>query len=89
MDGFCAKFFAKSIGGNCNLLAFAVWEIYNIVSGGVRRRFYLTFEIKHSPYHPILKVSIPPYSMFLLHQNSYNKTNGAKSTLNIGPTFVK
>ena len=32
------------------------WHLYrksNIVSGGVRRRFYLTFEIKHSPYHPI------------------------------------
>jgi hypothetical protein len=26
--------------------------------GGVRRMFYLTFEIKHSPYHPILKVSV-------------------------------
>ena len=59
----------------------------NLVSGVYGEGFM--FEIKHSPYHPILKVSIPPYSMFLLHQNSYNKTNGAKSTLNIGPTFVK
>jgi hypothetical protein len=28
MDGFCAEFFAKSIGENRNRLAFAVWEIY-------------------------------------------------------------
>jgi hypothetical protein len=53
----------------------------SLVSGGVRRMFYLTFEIKHSPYHP--------YPMSLLRLNSYNKTNGAKSTLPIGPTFVK
>jgi hypothetical protein len=28
VDGFCAKFFAKLNGENCNRLAFAVWEIF-------------------------------------------------------------
>jgi hypothetical protein len=28
IDGFCAEFFAKSIGENCNRLAFKVWEIF-------------------------------------------------------------
>jgi hypothetical protein len=36
----------------------------SLVSGGVRRMFYLTFEIKHSPYHPVLKVSVPSYIYF-------------------------
>jgi hypothetical protein len=27
-DGFCAKFFAKSIAKNRNRLAFVVWEIF-------------------------------------------------------------
>jgi hypothetical protein len=28
VDGFCAKFFAKSIGKNRNRLAFVDWEIF-------------------------------------------------------------
>jgi hypothetical protein len=28
IDGFCAKFFAKSIAKNRNRLAFVVWEIF-------------------------------------------------------------
>ena len=35
IDGFCAKFFAKSIAKNRNRLAFVVWEIFKKTYGGV------------------------------------------------------
>ena len=41
MDGFCAEFFAKSIGENRNCIAFAVWEIYEKNWEGVAK--ILTF----------------------------------------------
>ena len=45
IDGFCAKFFAKSIAENRNRLAFVVWEIFKKkLRGGSRNLdFFFVF----------------------------------------------